>query len=290
MSHAIEATLESTPSSITEIAELTRAGVVPQPLELGQFYVVHGADGSVNKFDLTGDQYRDKTGQVTASVAITHADSLLSYWDKHSDTESDMFADRERRTITAIIDAHAGSGQDQDDRPGWQTHRATLTLALSEPMAAWLNLNGKIMEQVAFAEFCEDWMSVIAAPDAADLIEMVTDFQATVSASFKSGFKLSNGQRVMEYTEQIDQAVKGGKVAVPQTIVLSLPIWRGAADRHELTARIRTRVNHGGAGKLGIGYKLDRPTDVIDAAFEAEVARVQEHIGRPVLRGTPAGA
>lgn len=32
------------------------------------------------------------------------------------------------------------------------------------------------------------------------------------------------------------------------------------------------------------------PTDVIDAAFEAEVARVQEHIGRPVLRGPPAGA
>lgn len=157
-------------------------------------------------------------------------------------------------------------------------------------MQAWLGHNGKVMEQVAFAEFCEDWMSVIASPPAADLVEMVQDFQATVSASFKSGFKLSNGQRVMEYTEQIDQAVKGGAVAVPQTIRLAMPIWRGAADRHELTARIRTRVNHGGAGKLGIGYKLDRPTDVIDAAFEAEVARVQEYIGRPVLRGTPAGA
>lgn len=278
----------TTPTS--EIADLTRAGTEPRELNLGSYYVVHGGDGTIREVDLTGDRYRDRTGQVTAAVAITHADSLLAYWDKHNDDQSDMWADREKRTITAVIDANAGSTQDDDDRAAWQTHRATLTLALSEPMQAWLAHNGKVMEQVAFAEFCEDWMSVIAAPPAADLIEMVQDFQATMSASFKSGFKLSNGQRVMEYTEQIDQTVKGGAVAVPQTITLSLPIWRGAADRHELTARIRTRVNHGGAGKLGIGYKLDRPTDVIDAAFEAEVARVQEHIGRPVLRGTPAGA
>lgn len=277
-----------TPTS--EIADLTRAGTEPRELNLGSFYIVHGGDGTIREVDLTGDRYRDKTGQVAAAVAVTHADSLLAYWDKHHDDQSDMWADREKRTLTAVIDAHAGSDESDEDRARWQSHRATLTLSLSEAMQAWLNNNGKVLEQVAFAEFCEDWMSVIAAPDAADLIEMVQDFQATVSASFKSGFKLSNGQRVMEYTEQIDQAVKGGAVAVPQTITLSLPIWRGASDRHELTARIRTRVNHGGAGKLGIGYKLDRPTDAIDAAFEAEVARVQEHIGRPVLRGTPAGA
>lgn len=277
-----------TPTS--EIADLTRAGTEPRELQLGSYYVVHAGNGTIQNIDLTGEKYRDTTGQVKAAVALTHADSLRAYWDKHHTEDSDMWADRERRTLTAVIDAHAGSDQNDEDRPGWQTHRATLTLALSEPMQAWLQHNGQLMEQVQFAEFCEDWMSVIAAPDAADLIEMVTDFQATVSASFKSGFKLSNGQRVMEYTEQIDQAVKGGAVAVPQTITLALPIWRGASDRHELTARIRTRVNHGGAGKLGIGYKLDRPTDVIDAAFEAEVARVEEHIGRPVLRGTPAGA
>lgn len=282
-------TLDAVPSSITEVADLARAGTEPRELNLGSYYVVHGADGTVEKIDLTGDRYRDKTGQVTAGVAITHADSLLAYWDKHHDDQSDMWADRERRTITAVIDANAGSDQDDEHRPGWQTHRATLTLALSEAMAAWITHNGKLMEQLAFAEFCEDWMSIIAAPDAADLIEMVQHFQATVTAQFKSGFKLSNGQRVMEYTEQIDQSMKGGSVEVPQIIVLSLPVWRGASDRAEMTARIRTRVNHGGAGKLGIGYKLDRPTEVVDAAFEAEVARVEQHIGRPVLRGTPAG-
>ena len=275
-------------NDIAAAIEAGRISAVPNLLEVGKVYAASTPDG-VEEIDLTGDEYRDTPRRLVAAVTLTHADSLLAYWDKHNDGASDVYADREKRTITAVLDAHQGAAG-ADDRARWQTHRATLTLALSEPMQAWLAYNGKIMEQVAFAEFCEDWMSVIAAPDAADLIEMVTDFQATVSASFKSGFKLSNGQRVMEYTEQIDQAVKGGAVAVPQTITLSLPIWRGASDRHELTARIRTRVNHNGAGKLGIGFKLDRPTDVIDAAFEAEVARAEEHIGRPVLRGTPAGA
>lgn len=280
----------TTPSSIVEVADLARAGTEPRELFLGNYYVVQGGDGTVREVDLTGDQYRDNPAQLTAAVALTHADSLLEYWDKHRDEASDMWADRERRTITAVLDAHWGTQMEEDERARWQSHRATLTLALSEAMTAWLGLNGKIVEQVQFAEFCEDWMSVIAAPDAADLIEMVQDFHATINGTFKAGFKLANGARQHQYTEQIDATVKGGTVAVPQAITLSLPIWRGAADRHELTARIRTRVNHGGAGKLGIGFKLDRPTDVIDAAFEAEVARVQEHIGRPVLRGTPAGA
>lgn len=281
---------ESIPTSgITEIADLARAGVEPRALKLGQFHVVQGGAGEVVQLDLTGDRYRNNPGRLAAAVALTHTDSLLAYWDKHHDEESECYADRDKRTITAVLDAHQGADQPTDQRARWQTHRATMTLTYSEALTAWLSHNGKLMGQVEFAEFCEDWMSVIVEPDAADLVEMAQQFQATTKASFKSGYKLSNGQRVLEYTETIDASVKGDSIAVPTGIVLSMPIWRGANAREDMTARIRFRVNHGGPGQLGIGYKLDAPTEVVDTAFEAEVDRVEQHIGRPVLRGTPAG-
>lgn len=293
MTTPLTSTLDSTPNDLTVIADLARAGTEPRQLELGEYYVVQGGDGMVREIDLiTGDLYRDNPRQLTAAVALTHVDSLLAYWDKHEDESSEVYADRDKRTITAVLDAHHSASIADDERARWQSHRATLALTLSEAMTAWVRLSGHLTTQVEFAEFCEDWMSVIVEPEAADLVEMAQHFQAHTSASFKSGYKLVNGQRVLEYTEQVDAstAVRGDTIAVPDRIVLALPVWRGANNRVEMTARVRYRTNHNGAGKLGIGYKLDRPTDVIDAAFEAEIDLVQRHIGRPVLRGTPAGA
>ena len=57
--------------------------------------------------------------------------------------------------------------------------------------------------------------------------------------------------------------------------------------RDVFTARLRVRVNHGGHGKLGLGYILNQPNDIIDSAFQAEVDKVAAHLAdKPVIRGT----
>jgi len=281
------------------IVDTARLGAIPSSLKPGTIYTVATANGDVKQIDLTGDQYRDFPARIRQTVHLTHADSLLAYWDKHSDPGSEVYADRQKCTITAILDAHFGaygSAPEPDDgttdeefRPRWQAHRAVLELTLSDPLKAWMGRDNRYDDQAGFAEFIEDWLPYIVAPDSADLLEMVQTFQATTRATFKSAYKLVNGQRQLEYTEQVDATMRGDAIVVPTGLVLHMPIWRGAADGVELTARLRYRVNHGGPGQLGIGFKLDRPGDVIDAAFEAEVAAVAEHVGRPVLRGTPAG-
>jgi uncharacterized protein YfdQ (DUF2303 family) len=287
-------------TAVTETAAAFEAGRTSgeaEDLELGKYWIVPTADG-VEQIDLTDDQYRDYPARIRQTVHLSHVDSLIAMWDKHSDDDSDMYADREKRTITAILDGHHGiSSEDgsivyeDSSRARWQQHRAVVTLALSDPMKAWLGKNNELFKQEAFAEFVEDWMPYIVDPEAADLLEMAQSFQATTSAAFKSGYKLVNGQRVLEYTEQIEASatVRGDSIAVPSSLSLRLPVWRGASTGEDFTARIRYRTNHGGAGHLGIGYKLDRPAETVDAAFEAEIARVEQHIGRPVLRGTPAG-
>jgi uncharacterized protein YfdQ (DUF2303 family) len=276
-----------------------RASAEAEELELGKYWIVPTRDG-IEQIDLTGDAHRDYPRRIRQTVHLTHVDSLTAYWDKHSDTASEVYADRTKRTITAILDAHHPSYDspngvvptDANERPRWQTHRAVLTLTYSDPIKAWLDSNNSLFTQSAFAEFVEDWMGYITDPEAADLVEMAQSFQATTKANFKSAFKLINGQRQLEYTEQIDatSSVKGATIAVPTSITLRLPVWRGANTNEDFTARLRYRVNHNGPGQLGIGYKLDRVAETLDAAFEAEIAHVEEHVGRPVLRGTPAGA
>lgn len=284
-------------SETTDTLDAIEAGrqtTTPHLLEPGHIYAIATRDG-VEQIDLTGDPHRPRPARIAQTVRLTHVDSLIAYWDKHADNSSDVYADRDKRTITAVLDAHHAtidserhSGTDEEFRPRWQTHRAVVALTLSDPIQAWLAHNGKYLAQVPFAEFLEEHLPYIVQPDAADLLEVAQSFQATTAATFKSGYKLVNGQRQLEYTEHIDAtaSVRGDSIAVPTHMLLRLPIWRGASTVEEVTARIRYRINHGGAGQLGIGYALDRITDVIDGAFESEVDMVEQHIGRPVLRGT----
>lgn len=280
-------------SDVPAIAAVVRQAAIPQELDLGSLYVVHRGDGGIEQIDLTSDAYREQPARIEGTVQLTHVDSLLSYWDKHHDGSSEVYADRERHTITTVLDANHGwqaedeSERDEEERARWCRHRAVLTLTMSDTMRQWLARDGKPMGQEDFAEFLEDHMADITDPDGATLLEMAQAFQATTHAQFKSGFHIQNGQRILSYVETVDGRMSDGQTAVPTRLDLRVPVWRGAYTAVEMTARLRYRVP---GGKLTFSYHLDRPTEVVDAAFEAEIARIAEHVERPVLRGTPAGA
>lgn len=265
-------------SDAAAVIDITRQAGQPVELATGKVWVVNGPDGPT-LYDLTGDKYATAPARIRRTAALTHHEALLAYWDKYRDDGSEMYADPKGYTLTAVLDA-------PHDGPSFETHTATLKLDISPELAAWMHNDGKTLSQEAFAEFIDDHMHAIADPPAADLLEMVQQFQATTTATFKAGFKLVNGARQLEYTEQVDATVKGDHIDVPTGITLHLPVFRGDADGVEVVAKLRYRINHNGPGKLGIGYKLVQVADIVDAAFEAVIAQVAQHIARPVFRGT----
>jgi uncharacterized protein YfdQ (DUF2303 family) len=271
------------------IIDLAVGAYGAEALTLGSYYVMPRPDGGIERIDLTGNEYRDYPRRVTGTAAVDTVASLLAYWDKHHTAASDVFTDRTKYTLTAVIDAHAGTGTAPDAGipVDWQGHRAVCTLVLSDPLATWLNRNNKLMGQEDFAEFVEQNIPFIAEPPVADLKEMAETFQATTTAEFKAGVKFVSGQRTLQYNEHVDASVRNGSIPVPSTLTLALPIWRGDTEARLFTARLRYRANTPSPGKLSIGYVLDRPQDVIDAAFAAAVTQVAEHVGRPVLSGSP---
>jgi len=266
---------------IQTIIDLAATAYEPQVLEPGKYYAIPNPAGGIVEIDLTGEQWADAPKRIRGTTNVTDIASLFTYWDKHADPISDMFADPTRHRFEAVLDAHDATG---GMGPDWQQHRAVCTLTLSDPMKAWKQFNDQGMTQEQFGEFLDEQMPFIVAPEAADLVEMVQHFEATTTASFKSAVKMQSGQRMLQYVEQVDASMSTGTIAVPRTIEVRLPVWRNMPTTVDLTALLRFRVR---GDKLTLSYKLVQLADVIDGAFAAVVGEVTEHIGRPVLLGTP---
>ena len=267
---------------IADIAELVGNALEPTQLELGGYYVVV-TGGQPHKIDLTGDQYQAQPRRKTGTTTVRDVPSFRDYWLKHQRADvSEVYAERETIKVTAVLDAHGA----EDDATGWGQHRLVLALKYSTAYAAWKTRDGRDMSQEEFAEFLEDNRADIFQPSAAEMLEVAQSIQALSKVDFSSGFRLVDGQRRLTYTESIEaKAGQRGELAIPAEIVLHLPIFDGATGADELVARFRHRLQN---GQLRLSYKLDRPDDVVTAAFEGVIGDVAEECGATVLRGTPA--
>lgn len=268
---------------VDAVGTLAQAAAAPKELTPGGIYLVHNGNGTSDIHDLTGDEYRQYPARRTGDIRVDDIDSFAAYWAKHADAGSDIYADRDSRTITAVLDAHNGPGVDDGAR--WGQHRAVYTATYSHQFATWLDGNDMSMTQEAFAEFVEDNRADIFHPAAADMLEIVQTLEGTTRATWTAGIRLANGSRKLVWAEETDaKAGTGGDLAIPTELTLRMPVFDRAAVADEVTARFRYRIT---SGKLTLLYKLDRPTDVVTAAFEHLVADVADKTGHLVLRGAP---
>lgn len=264
------------------IINAARMGAEPSILVLGEYHIVPTAGGGVQVFDLTGDEFRDQPRRKTGTVTVADVPSFLAFYTKHASPDAEVFADRVRGTVTAILDAHTGHG----GVPQWQGHRVVLQLKHTDAFQAWAAVNGKLMSQTAFAEFIEDRRADIREPSAADVLELAQTFQATTKVDFKSSSILKSGQRQLSYVESIDaKAGHRGEMAVPDHLQLAVAVYEGATVADAVTARLRFRIVD---GRLQLAVVLDQLADVVRAAFEGVIAEVQAGVPVPVLRGTPS--
>lgn len=271
----------STPTDIQAVIDTAVRSTPPAEVEPGKFYVFRTPDG-IRQLDLTGDQYRDTPARKQGITTVRDADSFAGYWGKHSDDNSEVYADADQLRVTAVLDADTATAA------RWGGHRLVLSLRETEAWQAWLALDGKLIEQQQFAEFVEDHLPEILEPAAAEMLEIAQSISGTVKAEFASGTRLATGQRQLSYVETVTaKAGQKGTLTIPETFVVGLLPFEGLTKGYQFTARLRYRIN---GSDLTIGYKLDRPGDVRDKAFADIVTAVGEQIATPILNGTPAGA
>lgn len=187
-----------------------------------------------------------------------------------------IFADVARHTVTAVL-----------NYDGWRDHTIKLVLSPTPEWLHWRSIDDTLVGQLAFAEHIEDGLSSIASPPAADLLEIAQSFQATRTVKFESGRRLGNGDVNFVYTEETGAtAGQKGQLAIPEIFRLNLSVFKGG-QLADIPARLRHRATQEG---LRIGYKLDRPDEFLEAAFNSVVTDLAERFENIVIASGPAPA
>lgn len=269
------------------IIEAARLGVELTDLTLGNLYAAPQADGSIRVIDLATDDHRKRLGQEptrkTGTVALTEAPSFSHYLNDHKDdAATTLWADRDAGRIVAVLNDHVR----ENDEAGWGDHRATLTLRKTKAWQAWTQASGEFLNQATFAELLEDRSGDVVTPDHATLLEIAQSIEGTKDASFKSAGRDDNGEIKFRYEETVSaRAGQAGQLSIPSRIELGIAPFEGM-DPYKVSARFRYRVT--GQGSILLGVVLDRPEDVLEAAFRAVAVDIETATGLSVMHGTPA--
>lgn len=271
-------------NDVQPIIDTTYMAAQPNDLEPERRYaVVVPEGGSVEIIDPAPDELLTAPRRVSGRSTVYDIDSLKVLWDKHSRPHSEVFGDPDRHVITAVLNADEGTGADA----GFRDHTIDLVCKETTMWKAWLALDGQLLEQQVFAEFIEERVTDVAEPSGAEMLELAQSFEATTSAQFKSSTILSSGQRGLQFEETIAaKAGQTGQLQIPKEFAVALQPFEGG-DRYRVSARFRFRIRN---GHLSLGYKLDRPEDVIRGAFEDACRNASEATGAQILIGKAPSA
>ena len=256
------------------IIDAAIASADPKPLgDSGRFFTVavpggREEGGDVKVIDLAAEadrfEFANRPRRKSGVYKVHDADSFVAYLAKHADPDTEVWADAVAAKITGVLDAHLALVSGGDVGPRHEAHRVEYSVLLTDAWKAWREHDGKLLDQSAFAEHIENRLVDIVEPLAADMLELAQSFHATSDVTFKSSKRLNSGERQLQYREQIDAtAGRDGQLAIPETFRIGLQPFEGA-DKFGITARFRYRIDN---GHLRIGYKLERPEDVLRAAF-----------------------
>ena len=238
--------------------------------------------GWFHKGELTTERVRPnaRPEHKKAHPEFHNLDSLARYVTDQAEkgsTETRIYLDGESRHIKAVIN-------DFGLESGRRNHIATMRLQTTPEWDAWTGLQG-FMAQTEFAEFIDTWLHTIATPAAADLVEIVETLEGDRSLSWRSGQRLSDGQKQFSWVEEIDgRAGAKGQLEIPTDLDMTMPVFVGAAPV-SIKARFRYRLR---AQDLRLGVKLLRVEEIEKEAILGVAKTLEGLVGDiPVLMGRP---
>ena len=255
-------------SNAQVIADLARAGQGVVFAEQTPFVVT--APGHEIK---SVERYGDSPARVRGTTTAADLDSFIRYSVSHSDDISGE--------LYWTASESAASFQCVFNAPRWRDYRLIYTPAPSVEWKRWTGMNGKHNNQTDFAVFIEDNAPDIVTPSSADMIEISRSLEAKKKVNFASGIRLSNGQQELTYEEQIEGTAAKGKLQIPETFAVGIPVFVGG-PRYKVEARLRYRIN---SGQIAMWFDLVRPHLVIEDAVQCMVAEVGEKVKLPMYRG-----
>lgn len=266
--------------NIQALIDAARAGQEPVRLKTAEHFALVSAHSSIKLETLDLEGFNATPFRKRGTTVVFDADSLNRLMidnAKAGHITIYVSPDANKPAIVAVLN---GSGP---DGPGWGDLRVAIGFRETPQWAKWRAIDGKLLPQADFAEFCEENLTDISAPDGATVMEIVSYLQATRSVAFKSGIKLSSGAVRFANDESIEAQVGAGEIAVPDMFELALSPIFGVAP-FKIPARFRYRMQD---RKLLLGLKLQRIEDVMATVVKEIEAEIVLPEGAAKVYGTP---
>ena len=268
-----------------EIVRVAQQAATPNSLIPGGLYAVvvpEGYQAQIIDDRATADHRAEAPRRRKGTARLTRTESFTAYVTANTFEEADvgpaLYADDKGHKITAVFN---GSGP---ALPGWGDDRAVLELVTTEDWRDWTAQDRIPMSQVKLAEFLEDHQRNVVSPSGADLLELISTFEAMVSVEVRSVTRLANGTRQVAWNETATaKAGQAHQAEFPDSFLLELVPFEGLAPV-AVGARLRYKAAREG---LQLTFLLDDTEAILRDAFDAVLAAVESDVSLVAYHGTP---
>lgn len=301
-----ETDFQSNVDTIAELAERA-AGVDIENVTLPDFpglpgsipvALVRGDNPRVAAIDDVLERYRIHPARKKGTATAQTFASFCELTNRHKTEDSAIFADMDWRkpSLTTVVDYH----QDESDgEADWLQHRIHYAYSLSDEWKAWMESDGKPMEQKDFAWFLEDRIPELSSPTAEEKVRYEQDFattiatpsqvvelsrglQVNVAAQVKAATTLQSGEGEIRFVEE-HQGADGKPLKVPGIFILSIaPFFMG--EKVRIPVRLRYRI---AGGKTVWFYQVYRPDQFITEHVRQTLLEAADKTSLPTFEGKP---
>ena len=290
---AIRRLAEDANTGIVTICPTNTLGL-PQELPI----LIDRKSGKASSIRSLIEEYRVSPERKKGTATVNTLDSFNDLTNRHKTDDSVIFADTDWRnpSLTTVVDYHVNTSGGRADNG---KHRVHYPFPLSEEWKAWIAQDGVVMDQGDFAEWIEDHLPELAAPDPREaehyletfglkvaapneMVKLSRGLQIHVESRVKNNVVLQSGEGEITWDEEHKDAA-GNRITVPGLFILNIPpFFMGTATR--IPVRLRYRA---AGGAIKWFFKLHRPDVVITGQIEEDLARAAEATGLPCYRGKP---
>jgi uncharacterized protein YfdQ (DUF2303 family) len=296
-------------SDVDAIAALALKGQFPaQQIRDGNHVPAYiWPDKSITTHEQLCERPRAKRG----NAALADVPSFVAYVKRHETPGTLIAGDYSEQGghFAAQLDHHepnpvmppdlADKAKGYASAAGWAEHSARVDLKATPEWERWLKATKEPMSQTEFALFLEENADDVVVPDnlaehgikttkplpsAAELNSVALTLQVNSDVRFNSAIRLSDGNTELRYSEAVNgtYGTAEQKLAVPDLFCIAVSPFQGAP---KFVVQVRLRYRAAG-GKAAFALQLVRPHKVVETAWLAERARIEEQTGHQVLRGS----
>lgn len=248
------------------------------------------------------DLYLPHPERRTGTSLHTTLNSFIASTDRFKDEGTAIFLndlDRSKPVMVAVFDYHEHQVEGGHARFG--QHRAQYDFPLSDEWTAWTEADGAKMSQTDFAEFLEDRIADVLAPESAGptlkahaatvginlatparLLELSKGLAVSVDKRVAQAVNLSTGESQFNFVETHNDK-DGAPLKVPNGFAIGVPVFRNGV-RYPVPVRLRYRIT---GGSVVWTISLSNTDKYFEDAISEAAELVADKTTLPVFRGRP---